>query len=447
GDVEREGRGFEEAHSIRGTLAAYRCQERTWAKISPQIGSCAWLAPFETIDLSAGGTMATATSPQATQTGDWGQEWLEFQGATDLNPAGMAPMPKVSLKAVQAALEAKKFPHLRDDHTFFDTPNRLRANLAKLIGAKPAEIALTTGASTGVMAVAYGLNWKPGDEVLTSKAEFPLQYTIWKPMEEREGISVRITPPSGKFVTADDVIAALTPRTRVVSISHVRFDDGSLLDVPRLAEACHRQGALLLLDASQSCGAVPMDVAQLGADFIVAAGYKWLLGAFGTGFFWVKHELIPSLRIAPFYWMAVEGSHNFAKLDFSSPRPADNAARWDTPEWASHFNFNLAALDASVEFVLRAGAETALAHNHKLIDSLLARLPADRCVAASPLEHRRRGPYGCFVARTPEKTAELYAKLRGENVFVSLRESKIRVSPYLYNTIQDIDRVISVITT
>jgi cysteine desulfurase / selenocysteine lyase len=392
--------------------------------------------------------MSTATAPQPTQAIDWRQEWHEFEGATYLNLAGMAPMPKVSLKAVQAALEAKKFPHLHDDTAvFFELPNRLRANLAGLIGGKPEEIALTTGASTGTMAVAYGLDWKPGDEVLTSKAEFPLQYTTWKPMEERESITVKIVTPKEKFLTAHDLIAALTPRTRVVSISHVRFDDGSMLDVPRLAEACHKQGTLLLLDVSQSCGAVPMDVAKLGADFLVCAGYKWLLGAFGTGFFWVKHELISRLRAAPFYWMAVAGSDNFAKLDFANPKPADSAKRWDTPEWASHFNFNLAALDAGVKFVQRATPEAVLAHNHVLIDSLLARLPVDRCVAASPLDRAHRGPYGCFVARTPEKTAELYQKLRAENVFVSLRESKIRISPYLFNTIQDIDRLISVITT
>jgi len=388
--------------------------------------------------------MTTATAPQT----DWRQEWFEFENATYLNLAGMAPMPKVSLKAVQAALDAKKFPHTRDDGAiFFEVPNRVRTNLASLIGARAEEIALTTGASTGTMAVAYGLDWKPSDEVLTSKAEFPLQYTTWKPMEEREGIKIRIVAPQGKFLTADGLIAALTPRTRVVSVSHVRFDDGSMLDVPKLAEACHKQGTLLLLDVSQSCGAVPMDVNKLGADFLVCAGYKWLLGAFGTGFFWVKHDLISKLRAAPFYWMAVAGSDNFAKLDFSNPKPAESAKRWDTPEWASHFNFNLAALDASLEFVLRAKPETVAAHNHELIDFLLSRLPIDRCVAATPLDRKLRGPYGCFVARTPEKTAELYRKLREQNVFVSLRESKIRVSPYLYNTIQDIDRLISVITT
>ena len=391
--------------------------------------------------------MATATPPQATLATDWRQEWFEFENATYLNLAGMAPMPKVSLKAVQTALEAKKFPHQKPDSIFFEVPNRLRANIAQLIGAKQDEVALTTGASTGAIAVAHALSWKAGDEVVTSKAEFPLQYAVWTPMEERAGIRLKAVAPQGKFLTADDLIAALTPRTRLVSISHVRFDDGSLLDVPRVSQACHEQGALLLLDVSQSCGAIPMDVTNLGADFLVCAGYKWLLGAFGTGFFWIKRELLSAVRPAPFYWMAVAGSHNFAKLDFANPKPSESAKRWDTPEWASHFNFNLAALDASVEFVLRAGPETVRAHNHALIDSLFARLPMDRCVAASPLERNLRGPYGCFVARTPEKTAELYARLRAENVYVSLRESKIRVSPYLYNTIQDVDRLVSLITT
>ena len=391
--------------------------------------------------------MATATTPQTTQSTDWRQEWFEFEGATYLNLASQAPLPKSTIKAVQASLEAKKFPHQKPDSIFFEIPDRVRANLATLIGGHPDEIALTTGASSGVMAVAQALKWKPGDEVLTSRGEFPLQYTCWNPMKEREGVQLRVVSPQGKFLTADDVIAALTPRTRLVSISHVRFDDGSMLDAPRVAEACHKQGALLLLDVSQSCGAVPMDLRKLGADFAVSAGYKWLLGAFGTGFFWIKRELLASVRPAPFYWMAVEGSGNFSKLDFSSAKPVESAKRWDTPEWASHFNFNLEALDASLEFVRRATPGTVLAHNHALIDSLFARLPVDRCVAASPLDRNLRGPYGCFVARTPEKTAELYNKLREEKVFVSLRESKIRVSPYLYNTIQDIDRLISVITT
>jgi cysteine desulfurase/selenocysteine lyase len=384
----------------------------------------------------------TKTAPQT----DWRQEWFEIEDATYLNLAGQAPMPKVSIRATQSALEVKKYPYLKPDSTYFEVPNRIRASIAKLIGAKPEEIALTSGASTGVAAVAYGLTWKPGDEVVTAKGEFPLQYTTWKPMEEREGLKLKIVVPRERFISADDLIAAITPRTRLVSVSMVRFDDGSLLDAPRMAAACHKQGALLLLDVSQCCGALPMDVNQLGADFLVCAGYKWLLSPFGTGFFWVKSEHLNMVRPAPFYWMAVAGSENFGALNFSDPKPAASAKRWDSPEWASYFNFNLTAMDVSVDFVVRMGPELVAAHNRRLIEFMFERLPKDRCVPASPLDSAQRGPYGCFAARSKEKTADLYQLLWKENVIVSLREGNIRVSPHLYNTERDIDRLINVIT-
>jgi cysteine desulfurase/selenocysteine lyase len=387
--------------------------------------------------------MATTTISPRT---DWRQEWFEIEDATYLNMASQSPMPKVSIRAVQAALEANKNPHHKGDSTFFEVPNRIRASISKLIGGKPEEIAVTTGASAGAAAVAYALTWKPGDEVVTAKGEFPLQYATWKPMEEREGLKLKIVSPRERFITADDLIAAMTPRTRLVSVSMVRFDDGSLLDAARVAHACHKQGALLLLDISQCCGALPMDVSQLGADFMVCAGYKWLLGPFGTGFFWAKSEHFGMVRPGPFYWMALMSSHNFAALNFDDPKPAANAKRWDSPEWASYYNFNLVAMDVSVDFVVRMGPELVAAHNRKLIELLFERLPKDRYVLGSPTDAARRGPYGCFAARSREKTAEVYQRLRKENVVVSLREGNIRVSPHLYNTERDIDRLISVVT-
>src|SRR5271163_4387910 len=145
--------------------------------------------------------MATALISATT---DWRQEWFEIEDATYLNIAGQSPMPRVTIRAVQAALEAKKFPHHKPDSTFFEVPNRLRASIAQLIGGKTEEVALTTGASSGLAAVALGLKWKPGDCVITAKGEFPLQFTKWKPMEEREGIKLITLSPKGRFITADD---------------------------------------------------------------------------------------------------------------------------------------------------------------------------------------------------------------------------------------------------
>src|SRR5258706_8273151 len=385
--------------------------------------------------------MATTTSSVIT---DYRQEWFEIEDATYLNLAAQSPMPKAAHRAVQIAIEWKKFPHRIADSAYFEVPNRIRASIAKLIGASPEEIALTTGASTGMSAIAYGLTWKPGDEVLTAKGEFPLQYATWKPMEAREGIVMKVVAPRERFITADDFLAAITARTRMVSVSLVRFDNGVLLDAARIAAACHAQGALLLLDVSQGFGGMPLELKELGADFMVCAGYKWLLSPYGTGFFWAKNEHADKMRPGPFYWAAAEGAENFHSLAFENPKPARGARRWDMAETSNYFNF--AAMDASLQFVLQVGPETVEAHNRTLIDFLFERLPKDRCAPTSPLDSAQRGPYGCFAARSPEKTAELYQKLVREKIITSLREGNIRVSPHLFNTERDIDRLIGAIT-
>src|SRR5262245_42904558 len=120
--------------------------------------------------------MATATTAGA-QSGamiDWRNEWHEFDGVTYLNLASNSPIPKAAIKRLQEAVDWKKFPQGIPDSAYFDVPNRVRAAIARLIGGKPEEVALTTGASTGMAAAAYGLKWQPGDEVITASGEFPL---------------------------------------------------------------------------------------------------------------------------------------------------------------------------------------------------------------------------------------------------------------------------------
>src|SRR5947209_7813383 len=301
--------------------------------------------------------MTTASAVVRT---DWRENWFEFEDAAYLDVAAQAPMPRASIQGVKQALEWKKFPQNMPDSAYFDVPNQVRKYIAELIGGKKEEIALTSGASTGAAAVAYGLNWKTGDEILLARGDFPLQYSTWTPMEEREGVKIRVIPPANRWITAEDLIAALTPKTKLVSVSMVRFEDGSLLDAAKLTAACHAQGTLVLLDASQCCGGMPMDVGELGADSLVCAGYKWLLSPYGTGFFWIRSELISKMRPGPFYWQALEGANDFGALVFDKPK-LSGARRWDSAETANYFN--LAAMHASLEFVLKAGPATVLEHN------------------------------------------------------------------------------------
>ena len=164
----------------------------------------------------------------------------------------------------------------------------------------------------------------------------------------------------------------------------------------------------------------------------------------GHGIFWVKREQLDTLRPGPFDWMA-QNADSFSALNYVDPTPSRGADRWDAAEASTYFNFNLRAMDASVDFVLRVGPKLVREHNRKLIELLFERLPKD-CAPASPLDCAQRGPFGCFIAPTPEKTAELYKMLRKEKVVVSMREGRIRVSPHLFNSEQDIDRLIDVVS-
>ncbi len=156
-------------------------------------------------------------------------------------------------------------------------------------------------------------------------------------------------------------------------------------------------------------------------------------------------EVVASLRPGPFYWMAAQGmEHGFSAMSFADPKPAAGAKRWDAAETANYFNsIRRARRQPRIRFAV--GPERSRIAT--ISSSNCQRLPKDRCIPASPLDRAHRGPYACFAARTPEKTVALYDKLRKENVVVSLREGNIRVSPYLFNTERDIDRLISVITT
>jgi selenocysteine lyase/cysteine desulfurase len=372
----------------------------------------------------------------------WKSEWFPIDDVTYLHFAAHAAIPRVALNAVQSSVAAKMRPHIVDDRSFFSLAASLRQTLATFIGANPDEVALTSGAGAGLAAIAYALKWSVGDEVVIGRGEFPVQYATWKPMEAREGIQLRIAAAQGQFIQSDDLVAAITPSTRVVSVSHVRFDDGSMLDVPSLAAACKRNGTLLVLDVSQSCGAMPMNVRSLGADFIVCAGYKYLLSPWGTGFLWTRKENLDSLRPGPYNWLS-QGVESFARLNYVNPEPAPSLSRWDSTEAASIYNFNLTVMEASAKFVLDAGPALIRDHNQALIEYFFDRLPAGYRLA-SPRQASQRGVFGCIEVGSRADTESLYHTLRAEGFVVALREGKIRIAPHLLNSTQDMDRLLVV---
>lgn len=375
---------------------------------------------------------------------DYRRTFADFEGVTYLNIANQGPLPLVSARAAQAAIEAKKLPFKITDNLYFDLPDRIRKNLGQFIDAAAEEIAITSGASSGLSIVAAGIEWRAGDEVLVARGEFPAHLAAWLPYEKAGKLRVRTIAPRGRFITAEDYAEHIGPHTRLVSASLVRYDDGAMLDAARVAQVCHAANALFVLDASQCAGALPVSVRLLGADFVTSSGYKWLLGPYGTGFFWASPEWIARFPCGPFYWQALEGARNFNFLPLDDLQAAPGGRRWDSAETGNFIN--LAAWDASLDLLAKIGIAAVAEHNASLVAELVDRLPRDRFVLASPVERNRRGPYVSISARNPERNREICEKLHEAQVIVSLREKALRVSPYLYNTSEEIDRLVKLLS-
>jgi selenocysteine lyase/cysteine desulfurase len=377
-------------------------------------------------------------------TADYRHEFADFGEVAYLNAALQGPMPLAAAQAAEAALEWKKRPYLLPDAAYFDLPDRIREKTAQLIGARADEIAVTTGASAGLASVAAGIDWKAGDEVLIAKGEFPAHFSTWLRYEKAGKLRVRTIAPKGRYIAADDYIEHIGPRTRVVSASLVRFDNGARLDAARVARSCEKYGTALLLDIAQCAGAMKLDMRELGAAMAVCSGYKWLLGPYGSGFFWVANEWVERLMLGSVYFMALQGARNFHALPLEDLQPEPGARRWDSAETG---NFtNLTALDSSLDLLLRIGVDAIAAHIRSLVDEIIERLPGTRCRLASPEECERRGPYVCVSAHNPDDTAILYEKLQRAQVFVSLRENALRISPYIYNTSAHISRLVEILS-
>ena len=374
---------------------------------------------------------------------DCSHEFADFGGVAYLNTAYEGPLPLAAVAAAQKALEWKLRPDRLPYSLHFDLPDRIRGKLAQLFAADADDFAITTGASAGLASVAAGVDWRPGDEVFIARGEFPAHFSAWLAYQNAGKLNMKVFAPRGRFVTADDYLEHLTPRTRVVSASYVRFDDGARLDSARVGEACRANGTLLALDVSQCAGSMPLSMSALGADFTMCSGYKWLLGPYGTGFFWVKRESGEKLPLGATYYSALEGARNAHTLPLTKQRAVAGARRWDTPETASFTN--LAALEASLDLLLRTGLEKAAGHTAALIKQVLDDMPTDSFTLASPVESERRGPYVCVQAPTLERTQAMQEKLRAAEVHVSLREGALRIAPFIYNSPANVSRLIEVL--
>ena len=370
---------------------------------------------------------------------DYRQEFFDFSPTVYLNCAYQGPFPRKTVARIQEAVELKCHPDRLEAPEYFDLPERVRARIANLIGADASEIALTNSATQGVGIVATGLDLKAGDEVVVSAGNFPSNLFTWLHLRRR-GVKVHVLKPPRGFVRPEDAAQALGPRTKVLALDWVSYIHGGRLDLTALGELVHRNGGILVIDGTQGVGALEVKVHDLPVDVLAVAAYKWLLGPYGTGFAYLSPAVRDRLDLQVVNWMSVEGSADFESLPMDDFSLVQGARVFDVPE-TSNF-INLYALEASIEFVESATVRAVTLHCRRLLDRLAGGLERRGFKLSVAAEPERQSTILGFQTDSRQATANLYEKIRANRVAVSLRQGMIRVSPYLYNTEEDIDRLL-----
>jgi cysteine desulfurase/selenocysteine lyase len=365
----------------------------------------------------------------------------DFAGVTYLNCATQGPMPKVATAAVEAALDLKRAPHRIRDEDYFLYPDRYRAAVAPLLGARPEDIAVTDSATAGFMLLVNGLDWAAGDEVVIPAGTFPANRFPWHSLAPR-GVRVVTVPelPDGREV--ERFAAALSPHTRVVSVGWVSYSNGLRYDLAGLGELCRERGILFAVDATQGAGGLDFDLGRTPCDLLACSGYKWMLGPYGLSFACLTPELAARLVPANINWMAVRGAEDFNRLADCDLELVPGARRFDRNEAASFLD--TAGATAAALYLAEVTPRAVESHVRALLDRLLAGLPPGfRTVSA--LAPEKRSNLLSIAAPTPEATRETFDRLLAAGIRPSLREGAIRFSPHVYNTEGEIDRVLELL--
>jgi cysteine desulfurase / selenocysteine lyase len=203
-------------------------------------------------------------------------------------------------------------------------PQRLRKSLGRVLGANEDDVVLANSASYGLHLVANGLDLRRGDEIIVAANDFPSDILPWLRLQEG-GVKVRMLEPNGEVLTADEVEAALTRRTRAVCLTWVHSFSGCVLDLDAVGAVCREHGAWFIVNGSQAVGARPIDVRATAIDALVSAGFKWLCGPYGTGLCWLRPELFDALRPTKLYWLSALTADDLAAdaLDLQTITPED----------------------------------------------------------------------------------------------------------------------------
>lgn len=346
-----------------------------------------------------------------------------------------------SYAALSVEVEAAFLRYLKDRHEvgadwigWCDRLERVRALFAELLNAKADEMAVTTSASASISAISSSLDLTGSrKKIVTTDLAFPTEAQSWHALKKHGAEVVHVKETDG-MIDLDDLERIVDDQTLLVAVPLVCYRNGALADIPAIRNIARKNGAMILVDAYQGVGAVPIDAKEWDVDFIIGGSLKYLLSTAGVGFLYVREDLISRSQPTQTGWFAQEDIHAMLIHDNI---PARNARRFEqgTPSVP-----NLYAVEAGLKLILEIGVLNIRKHVANLNERLKAGVMDIGGRLMSPMDPENHGAM-ITVASTDEYA--LVAALAERNIVASCRDGNLRVSAHFYNNDADIDAVIA----
>jgi selenocysteine lyase/cysteine desulfurase len=367
-------------------------------------------------------------------------------GLTYINGAYTHPMTRAAVDAVRRNAERRSQPGGMDERNS-DLPREVKAQFAALVNAKPSEISFVPNTSTGENLVVNGLGIpRTGGNVVTDALHFDGAILHLLALQKEHGLDVRIAMPRDGRIGIGDLERLVDRNTRLVELSLVAMYNGFQHDLKAVCDLAHAHGALVYADIVQAVGATPIDVRAANVDFCACSSFKWLMGDFGLGFLYAREDLIGRVVRRSQYGyhsMRAMRSH-FLPYD----EPASTPFTWELGTDASaHFEVGsnaygpMAALSASLPYIRELGVEAIEAHRQPLLEKLRREMPRLGFEPATP--PATRSALITFLVKDRRPVLE---RLMRANINVRLGDHFIRISPSVYNDMNDIERLLEALS-
>lgn len=360
---------------------------------------------------------------------------------TWLNGSYMSPQLKEVEDAGIAALKRKSKPWTIPAQDFFNEVEEVKKIFARLINVPdPSRIAIIPSVSYGIANVARNINFEKGDEILLVDQLFPSNYFIWKKIADQNGLKLKIIKAPDTLTHRgqkwnEEILKAIQTNTKVISLEHCHWADGTRFDLQAIREATRRAGALMIVDGTQSVGAFPYDQDRFKADALIVAGYKWLLGPYSIGMAYYS-EYFDHGDPIEHNWINKVNSEVFEKLTEYEESFKPGAARYSMGEQSQFIQAPM--LKTALTQLVEWGQDNIQAYTGELIKSVLPILN-EKNIWIEDEDYRGNHLFG--LRSNYKIDSNLKNRLIENKVYVSYRSDVIRVSPNVYNTSVDLQKL------